>query len=469
MFSSCSKLKQTVTLVEKRVNENRSTNPTRDLDFLGEYYSDKRQWAKAIAASRHALAVAEGYSSSFEVTAADVEYEQSRKSWQWQRLKRDIVQVAALYSILLATVLLLVCAAAQFLNSSSRANSMAEKKSNLDLQIKLHPSNPQAYVNRAWFFLSQFDTRTKADADCKQALSLAPNDSNALQLQVQLNLRDDKYEEAWRANEKSSHTTSSYYRHKSVFERRSGDHAAEARSLETAYQLRKSENESQQGPKFMSYYQIAEEYGKAGQFANSLRCAELEVAESTNWGLTNWDRARVMARKARYLVSLGRNNEAINVANDTLSIQGRIFYYAYAYRAKAYFNLGQYEKAIADASKCLALHDDPSPIWQTKPESSKRRATFWLPLSHLKRCVCATLLAGSMETGKYWRRNCIRQPEILRMLPGVRDHPLGSLHTNFSRPTSIMTQPDCSTLAPRAFLRVASEQIQFMHRGFTRS
>lgn len=350
MFSSCSKLKQTVTLVEKRVSENRSTNATRDLEFLGEYYSDNRHWAKANAASRHVLAVAEGFTSSLEVTAADLEYEHSRKSWQRLLLKRGLARVASFIAFALITLLSVVCATALLVHQLGWADTEAEKKSKLDLQIKLHPLSPQPYANRASFYLSQVGGLEKAASDCKQALILDPTSSDALQIQVELNLRTNKYEEAWRANEKSSHTTSLYYCHKSGFERRRGDYAAAARSLEKAYQLRKSENDSQQAPYFLSYFEIAEEYGKAGQFANSLRCAELQLAEST----TNWHKAQALVMKARYLVALGRNSEAINAANDALQT-GRIT--PYAYRAKAYFNLGQYEKAIADASKCLALHD----------------------------------------------------------------------------------------------------------------
>ncbi len=74
-------LQQTVTLVERRVRDNRSEDPIRDLAFLSEHYRSKHEWDKASAASRHMLAVAEGSTSVFEITPVDIELQESKQHY----------------------------------------------------------------------------------------------------------------------------------------------------------------------------------------------------------------------------------------------------------------------------------------------------------------------------------------------------------------------------------------------------
>jgi tetratricopeptide (TPR) repeat protein len=352
VFSYSSKLKQTVTLVEKRVNENRSANPVRDLEFLAEYYSDKKQWAKVNAASRHALSVVDGVPSSLDVTPADTAFEHSKKWMQARTLKRDVVQIRLASLLLILDVLLAICCAVLVV-SLENPRSFAADIQRLNLEIQKHPKDAQPYINRGWYLICYPDEKGHAlvdsKADCNRALSLDPTSCNAHELQADLLLLKGDYAGAWNSNEKGSHKTRDYYTTRAQLAARKGDFGEEARSLENAYNCSSSANPHP--PFVLSYEEIAEAFGRAGEFENSLRIALLEGSVKNSF--PGWHAYHALVMQARYLVALGRNEEAVKVATAALSRSDACSQSLYAYRAKAFFNLGQYDKSIADASKSL--------------------------------------------------------------------------------------------------------------------
>ncbi len=327
-------LKQTVTLVERRVRDNRSEDPIKDLAFLSEHYRSNHEWDKASAATRHMLAVAEGRTTSvFEITPIDIELQQSKQHLRRRFRSRFWLTITILLSVAGGTSF----AASQF---------KIDQKFVLDLKTQMFPFDPQNFIDRASFFDSSNKFKEALD-DYDKALILDPKNSAALQHKSSVLFEMGDLQQAWQANELSSRSNAYYFYNKRRIEEARGDFAAAALSQAKADTIRPCSNNKA----FIGY-----EYARAGDFAKALQFAE----QATDTAQADFERVWGFVTEARYNLRLARYQEAIEAASKAIDYDDNQHFAepistAYALRAEAEHQLALNEKAVYDASKAIGL------------------------------------------------------------------------------------------------------------------
>jgi len=335
------RLKQTVALVEERIQNRRSDDPLKDLAFLSEHYKSKHEWDKANAATRHMLAVAEGNeSSTFEITPIDIELHQSRKLWR----QRTVVRHSFIAVSIVAGILSIVAASAAI---SDRLKS--EPKLMLDAKVQPFNRDPQNFIDRATYYRDHLQF-SAALADCERALSIAPKNEAALELKSYILMQTGDHAGAFRAIDLMDHAGSDYRYTKSALEFLCGQYRSAAPTMENI----SAPNSYQES--FVAY-----SYARSGDFSKALQAAQAATMSAT----TDTDRAYGYTDQARYLLRLSRYNEAIGAASHGIDYGNRpqspserkysVLSLAYTYRAEALYQNGAYQSARDDASKALAV------------------------------------------------------------------------------------------------------------------
>lgn len=331
MVAFQTRLKQTVTLVENRVKDKSSDDPLKDLTFLSDHYRSRHEWDKANAATRHMLALAEGdVHSTFETTPLDIEFQQSRAALR--RLSGN--RVLKRFTVAFFVVVGIWYAALQLI---------ATPQIMLDLKTQIFStSDPQAFVDRAAFFQRKSQLK-EALADCNAALKLDATNSNALQEKAFILFCMGKFQQALQVNERSNHRTTFYYGNVALIQAALGDDKAAAEASEM-------QNAMAQSPALL--YSAAWSSANAGDYEKALRFAQLETITSK----TDYDKAEGLSQEARYLLGLGRYQDALDAATKSINIGSKpLASRAFTYRAEAKYNLSQYAEAADDASKALNM------------------------------------------------------------------------------------------------------------------
>lgn len=331
MFAFKTPLMRTVNLVESRVTDNTSDDPLKDLAFLSDHYSSKHEWDKANAATRHMLAVAEGnVSSSFQITPVDLELHETKKRLRRQSDERFWFRLA------LASILLFVAYVAVDYAQNN-------PKLLLDVRAQICALDPMTFVDRSNYFYQE-SKLTEALSECDKALALDSKNSDALQQKSYILYCLGDYHQAMLINELSDHKTWRYYSNQTTIEDALGNHKTAIASSEMEYAIR---------PRSILLYSVAWQAARAGDYEKALRFAQLETLKST----TDHDKAEGLSQEARYLVRLGRYDEAIKASTASINVTNKpLFSRAYTYRAEAKYNLSQYKEALLDA--CTAINMD---------------------------------------------------------------------------------------------------------------
>ncbi len=332
MVAFYTRLKQTVTLVEKRVKDKSSDDPLKDLTFLSDHYSSRHEWDKANAATRHMLALAEGdLNSNFETTPLDIEFQQSRAILRRLNGNRKLIRFTFAFVVIMG----IWCAALELIDNPQIL---------LNIRAQIFAHDPQTFVDRANYFLNQ-NKLNDAISECDKALTLDPVNSNALQKKSLVLLNMGQYQLASKFNLLSTdRKNGSYFYNLAGIQASLGDHKDAAVTYEKWNALSPDSN---------NLYAAAYEWARAGDSEKALQLAQLE----TEIGKTDYEKAQGLSQQARYLLRLSRYQEAIEASTKSINLGNKpLVSRAFTYRAEAQYHLSSYKAALDDASTAIIMN-----------------------------------------------------------------------------------------------------------------
>lgn len=346
-------LRRTVRLVETRIKSGESEDPLQDLAFLCDYYLSRGEFDKANATTRHMLEWAEGNRKSrLEITPIDVGLLADRK-----RYEKMCCKLAARRLF----VLLLTC----FLVATPFFVNQQHPEWFIQARATLCPWDAAALLSRAQYNIYPKQDYRAALADCDRVIAKWPGHKGAYHLKAVASFYLGDLQTAVESINLADQQDINVLRWKRALAFDSGSFT------ETAKLVCDSRNPRLE---WWDFDQLAFAYGMDGNYSAALGAVLDGIRHATN----QQDLFAAYAEESRYLLHLGRFDEAIKSANLSIAIADKkhncfgdpflLKTDPWLYRAEAELAQRDYQNAYLDASHAINSHFNSGRAYRLRAE-----------------------------------------------------------------------------------------------------